>query len=310
MTRHFLEISDLSVDELREVLDLAMAPPTSLLSGRGVALLFEKPSARTRHSSEMAVVQLGGHPITISAAEVDLDRRETAEDVARTFAQYHAAIGARVFDHAVLERMAAAVDASGFGVPIVNLLSDRGHPCQAIADLLTMREALGSDLAGRVLTYVGDANNVTRSLALAAVAMGMQVRIAAPEGYQFDASELAEIAAFAVEAGEGGSVLQGADPHAFAEHADVLYTDVWTSMGQEAEAMERRAAFAGYCIDADLLARTPSAVVLHCLPAHRGEEISADVFESARSLVWRQAFHRRTAMIGIFTMLAQLGSIQ
>ena len=164
----------------------------------------------------MAVVQLGGHPITVSAAEVDLDRRETAEDVARTFAQYHAAIGARVFDHTVLERMAAAVDVSGFGVPIVNLLSDRGHPCQAIADLLTMREALGSDLAGRVLTYVGDANNVTRSLALAAVAMGMQVRIAAPEGYQFGASAIAEIAAYAVEAGEGGSVLQGADPEAFA----------------------------------------------------------------------------------------------
>ena len=158
----FLEVDDLSPDELALVLDLAERPdPPRVLAGRGVALLFEKPSARTRHSSEMAVVQLGGHPITTRGEEVGLDVRESTEDVARTLACYHAAIAARVFEHSKLERMAAAVD-----VPVVNLLSDRGHPCQALADLLTIRQVLGS-LAGRTLAYVGDGNNVARSLAIA-----------------------------------------------------------------------------------------------------------------------------------------------
>ena len=152
MTRHFLEISDLSVDELHDVLNLALQAPKPILAGKGVALLFEKPSARTRHSSEMAVVQLGGHPVTVSAAEVDLDRRETAEDVARTFAQFHEIIGARVFDHKVLVRMSAALDAANFEVPVVNLLSDVAHPCQAVADVLTLQEAFGADLAGKTLT--------------------------------------------------------------------------------------------------------------------------------------------------------------
>lgn len=310
MTRHVLEVDDLNVDELSRICEFALEPTVPVLAGRGVALLFEKPSARTRHSSEMAVAQLGGHPVTVAAHEVDLDRRETAEDVARTFAQFHAAICARVFDHAVLERMAGALDRAGFPVPVVNLLSDRGHPCQAIADVLTLREAYGPELRGRVLTYVGDANNVTRSLSLAAVAMGMEVRIAAPPGYQFDAAELAAIAAYAVEAGAGGSVVQGSDVAALVRDADALYTDVWTSMGQEDEAAARRVAFEGYRIDEAALELAPSALVLHCLPAHRGEEITEAALESPRSRVWRQVFHRRTAMVGIFRFLAEEGSLR
>jgi ornithine carbamoyltransferase len=305
MTRHFLEISDLSVEELHVVLGLALEAPKPLLLGQGVALLFEKPSARTRHSSEMAVVQLGGHPVTVSAAEVDLDRRETAEDVARTFAQYHEVIGARVFDHQVLVRMAAALDAAKFDVPIVNLLSDEAHPCQAIADVLTLQETFGADLVGKTVTYVGDANNVTKSLALALVAMGMEVRIAAPVGYQFGPEVLAEIAAYAIEAGAGGSVVQSDDVKAMANGTDAFYTDVWTSMGQEAEAEQRRRDFADYCVSEALLDQAPGAYVLHCLPAHRGEEIEASVLESSQSLVWRQVFHRRTAMIGILSFVLQ-----
>jgi len=251
----------------------------------------------------MAVVQLGGHPVTVSAAEVDLDRRETAEDVARTFAQYHEVIGARVFDHQVLVRMAAALDAANFSVPVVNLLSDVAHPCQAIADVLTLQETFGANLVGKTVTYVGDANNVTKSLALALVALGVEVRIAAPHGYQFDASVLAEIAAYAVEAGLGGSVVQSDQVKALANGTDAFYTDVWTSMGQEAEAEQRRRDFADYCVSEALLGLAPGAYVLHCLPAHRGEEIEASVLESDRSLVWRQAFHRRTAMIGILSFL-------
>ncbi|HMC53391.1 MAG TPA: ornithine carbamoyltransferase, partial [Acidimicrobiales bacterium] len=184
MTRHLLEVDDLSTAEVGEVLDLAevrQQPP--VLSGRTMALLFEKPSARTRSSASVAVVQLGGHPVVITGPEVGVDARETAEDVARTLACYHAAIGARVFEHAKLERMAAALDASGSAVPVVNLLSDRGHPCQALADLLTLRQRFGG-LSGLTVAYVGDGNNVSRSLVLAAALAGVQVRLATPSGYE------------------------------------------------------------------------------------------------------------------------------
>jgi ornithine carbamoyltransferase len=272
------------------------APP---LAGLGVALLFEKPSARTRNSAEMAVVDLGGHPVYIQGAEVGLDTRETAEDVVRTLACYHRIVCARVFDHAVFVRMASALERSGFDVPLVNLLSDDAHPCQAVADVLTMREALGP-LRGRILTYIGDANNVARSLAKAALLEGMEVRIATPAGYAFSGRELSSWQAFADTAGRGGSVQQTDDPRQAAKGAAALYTDVWTSMGQEAERAERLAAFSGFTVDAGLVDRAADdAVVLHCLPAHRGEEITADVLEGPRSVVWRQAAHRRTAMRGI-----------
>ncbi len=297
---NLFDVDDLDPDAWDRVLALALGEPVpKLLAGEGVALLFEKPSARTRNSTEMAVVDLGGHPVYIQGTEVGLDTRESAEDVARTLACYHRVLCARVFDHAVFVRMASALERSGFDAPLINLLSDDAHPCQAVADVLTMREALGS-LKGRVLTYVGDANNVSRSLAKAGLLEGMEVRIAAPADYTFSGAELAALQACADAAGRGGTVQQTDDPRQAAKDAGALYTDVWTSMGQEEEQAARVAAFEGFTIDDELLAQAaPDGVVLHCLPAHRGEEISDAVLEGPRSVVWRQVAHRRTAMRGI-----------
>jgi ornithine carbamoyltransferase len=299
---NFHDVDDLDPDAWDRVLALALEwPPAQRLQGQGVALLFEKPSARTRSSTEMAVVDLGGHPVYIQGPEVGLDTRETAEDVARTLACYHRVLCARVFDHGVFARMAEALERSGFDVPVVNLLSDDAHPCQAVADVLTMREALGV-LKGRPLAYVGDANNMARSLAKAGLMEGMEVRIAAPEGYAFSPHELSQLQAFGDAAGRGGFVQLSDNPGQAAKGAAVLYTDVWTSMGQEEEQAARRAAFAGYTVDDQLVERAADdAVVLHCLPAHRGEEITDSVLEGSRSRVWRQAAHRRTAMRGILT---------
>ena len=296
------DVDDLDPDAWERVLALAVEwPPVRRLQGQGVALLFEKPSARTRNSCEMAVVDLGGHPVYIQGAEVGLDTRETAEDVARTLGCYHRVLCVRVFDHGVLARMAVALERSGFDVPVVNLLSDDAHPCQAVADVLTLREALGP-LRGRALAYVGDANNMARSLAKAGLLEGMEVRLAAPEGYAFSPAELSSLQAFGDAAGRGGSIQLSDGPARAAKGAAALYTDVWTSMGQEEEMAARRAAFAGYTIDEQLVGLTADdAVVLHCLPAHRGEEITDSVLEGPRSWVWKQAAHRRTAMRGILT---------
>jgi len=297
---NLLDIDDLSPAAWDRVVTGGLeVPSTPPLRGQGVALLFEKPSAHTRNSTEMAVVDLGGHPVYIQGTEVGLDVRETAEDVARTLACYHRVLCARVFDHRVLGRMTAALARSGFEVPVVNLLSDGAHPCQAVADVITMREVIGP-LAGRTLAYVGDANNMARSLAKAALLEGMEVRLASPAGYAFSPDELAALQAFADGTGRGGSVQLTDDPAQAVKGAAALYTDVWTSMGQEEERAQRLAAFAGYTIDEALVEHAgPDAVVLHCLPAHRGEEITDGVLEGPRSVVWRQAAHRRTAMRGI-----------
>jgi ornithine carbamoyltransferase len=290
--RHFLEVDDLDAGELEAVLDEAENPaPAQVLAGRGAALIFEKPSLRTRSSMELAVVQLGGHPVTIVGDEAGIDTRETAEDIARVLSRYHAVIGARVFDHARLERLSAASS-----VPVVNLLSDDAHPCQALADLLTIRQHFG-DLKGRVLAYVGDGNNVCRSLMLAAVMSGIEMRVATPEGYEPEAA--------AVErARDGGEVTVSSDPVEAVRGADVVYTDVWTSMGQEAEAVARRRDFAGFTVDDQLMAAAaPEAVFLHCLPAHRGEEVAASVLEGPRSLVWQQAENRLHAQRGLLSWL-------
>src|ERR1700677_364779 len=304
--RNFFDIDDLDPAGWERLLELALDPPPQApLAGRGVALLFQKPSARTRHSTEMAVVDLGGHPVYIQATEGGLDERETAEDVARTLGCSHRIICARVFEHSMLVRMAGALERSGFDVPVVNLLCDTAHPCQAVADVLTMREALGP-LAGRVLTYVGDGNNMARSLAKAALLEGMEVRFAMPPAYAFSGEELAALQAFADRMGRGGTV-QGTDgPRRAPKDAAVLYTDVWTSMGQEGERATRLAAFAGYTIDAALVeCAATDAVVLHCLRPHRGEEITDEVLEGPRSLVWREAAHRRTAMRGILAWVLE-----
>jgi ornithine carbamoyltransferase len=310
VTRHFLDVDDLSCAELDQVLTLAAAPPATappLLAGRGAALVFEKPSLRTRSSSELAVLALGGHPVYIQGPEVGIDSREPAEDVARTLACYHAVICARVLDHEVLVRMVAALEDQAdaapdqSAVPVVNLLSDKAHPCQVLADLLTLRQIFG-DLAGRTLAYVGDVNNVWHSLAVGTAMVGMVLRSASPDGYGPDADDLARVARL------GGDIEVTNDPAEAVAGADALYTDVWTSMGSEDESALRRQAFSGFTIDDTLLARAaPHAVVLHCLPAHRGEEISAEVLDGPRSRVWQQAANRMHAMRGLLLWLFAQG---
>jgi ornithine carbamoyltransferase len=305
-TRHVLDVDDLGPVGIEEVLSLAERDPGSLvrsLEGAGVALVFEKPSARTRNSSELAVVALGGHPVYIQGAEVGIDQRETAGDVARTLACYHRVLCARVMDHGSLERMAAVLDAADVPVPVVNLLSDRAHPCQALADLLTVRQIFGVGGArDHPVAYIGDANNVWRSLALAASMAGIPTRIASPEGYGPSTEDVAKVRSY------GGDLVVSGDPVEAATGAGVLYTDVWSSMGQEDEAATRRAAFAGYSVDESLLARAaPDAVVMHCLPAHRGEEISAGVVDGPRSVVWQQAANRMDAMRGLLAWLTGPG---
>lgn len=292
--RHLLETDDLTAGELAAVLDLAgRVPEGRPLASRCVALVFEKPSARTRNSCEAAVVDLGGHPVSIRGDEVGIDVRETAEDVARTLGCYHAAIGARVFEHAKLERMASASP-----VPVVNLLSDDAHPCQAFADLLTLRDEFGV-LAGHTVAYVGDFNNVARSLGRAAALAGMGVRWACPDGYGPPADELERVAGLGA-----ASVVATEDPAEAVAGADAVYTDVWASMGQEEEAERRRRDFAGYTVDEALMERAaPGAVFLHCLPAHRGEEVSAGVLEGPASRVWPQAANRRSAFRGLLAFL-------
>ncbi len=291
--RHLLEVDDLSPAELATVLELADAPRLApVLQGKGAALLFEKPSARTRNATEMAVVQLGGHPVSLRGNEVGIDVRETAEDLARTLSSYHALIAARVADHGVLERMAAVAS-----VPVVNLLSDRAHPTQALADVLTLRQHYG-DLAGRQLAWVGDANNVFRSLSLAATMAGMRVRAACPTGFGPDPEHLDRVRS------QGGEALATTDPGEAVRGADVVVTDVWASMGQEEQADERRRAFAGFMVDEHLMGlAAPEAVFLHCLPAHRGEEVSAGVVDGPRSLVWPEAANRMHAARGLLAFL-------
>ncbi len=287
MTRHFLEVDDLTPDELDEVLGLAELPdPPKVLAGKGVVLIFEKPSLRTRNSTEMAVVQLGGHPVSVKGEEIDLEKREPAADVARVLARYHSFITARVFAHDTLRQMAAVSE-----VPVVNLLSDDAHPCQAVADLLTLKQRWGS-LKGRSIAYVGDGNNVCRSLVRAAHMAGMEARVATPEGYEPDV----DVPLFR-------------DPAEAVKGVDAVYTDVWASMGQEGEAARRRQAFEGYTVDARLLdLAAPDTIFLHCLPAHRGEEVADDAIEGQHSAVWQQAENRMHAMRGLFLFLSGAAS--
>ncbi|GIU83576.1 MAG: ornithine carbamoyltransferase [Acidimicrobiales bacterium] len=298
--RHLLDLSAAGSPVLQELLDLARRRDLPrVLEGRGVALLFEKPSARTRHATEMAVVQLGGHPVSVRGEEVGLDSRETAEDLVRTLAQYHAVVGARVGDHELLERMAGE-DV----VPVLNLLSDRSHPCQALADLLTLRDEFGR-VDGLEIAFVGDAaNNVARSLAEGCVLSGAHIRLCGPEGHVPDREEVDRIALLgpgSVEVvGELGEAVDGV-------HA--VYTDVWVSMGQERERESRAAAMQPYRVDESLMGRArPDAIFLHCLPAHRGEEVTAGVIDGPRSRVWQQARNRLDAARAVLAWLAAPGA--
>jgi ornithine carbamoyltransferase len=293
--RHFLEVDDLSASELIEVLDSAAEPsPEPVLAGKGVALIFEKPSNRTRNSSEMAVVGLGGHPISIRGEEIGLGVRESVEDVTRVLARYHSVVGARVFDHSVLEAMAKVNE-----VPIVNLLSDLAHPCQALADLLTLRNRWGA-LRGRRLAWVGDGNNVARSLTLACGLAGIDVSVACPAGHELDPVAVDGARASGVE------VTVTNDPAGAVEGADAVCTDVWVSMGQEGEQADREDAFAGYQVDEALMARAaPGALFLHCLPAHRGLEVSPAVIDGPASVVFEQAENRMHAARGLLLWLVR-----
>jgi ornithine carbamoyltransferase len=291
--RHLLEIDDLTPDELRTVLDLSEQPDLApVLAGRGAMLLFEKPSARTRTSMEMAVVQLGGHPVTLRNEEVGIDTRETAEDLGRLLSGYGAVIGARVFEHHKVERLAAAAS-----VPVINLLSDDAHPVQALADLLTVRQEFG-DLDGVTVAYVGDANNVARSLGLACGLLGVSFRVGSPAGYGVDDASLQRLRA------AGGEVSTFDDPVAAVGGADVVYTDAWYSMGQEQERAERAAAFSGWQVDDALMSHAADrAIFLHCLPAHRGEEVTDSVLDGPRSRIWPQAWNRMHTKRGLLAWL-------
>jgi ornithine carbamoyltransferase len=291
MARDYLTVDDLSSDELAEVLDLAakMKADRSLhadaFRGKTVALIFEKASTRTRVSFEVGVAELGGHPLTLSSSDLQLGRGETIEDTGRVLSRYVDAIVLRTFEQERLEVLAAAAD-----VPVVNSLSDFEHPCQALADLLTIREHRGS-LAGTVLTYLGDGNNVAHSLLLAGAKAAMTVRMATPAGF----APIPQVVERATEiaAETGGGIEVGSDPVAAAADAHVLYTDVWASMGQEAEAEERALVFQPFQLDQRLIdVADPDVLVMHCLPAHRGEEITAGAIDGPHAVVFDQAENR------------------
>ena len=291
METDFLSIDDLSPQELAELLDLAAAVKADPgayargLTGRSVAMIFEKPSTRTRVSFEVAISSAGGHPLALSATDLQLGRGETVEDTGRVLSRYVDAIVLRTFEQERLEALARAAT-----VPVVNALSDFEHPCQALADLLTVREARGA-LAGLTFTYLGDGNNVTHSLLLAGAKAGMRVRVATPPGFE----PIPQIVQRATDiaAQTGGAVDITNDWQAACTDADVLYTDVWASMGQEAEAQERALLFPAYALDEEKVALASSdVVVLHCLPAHRGQEITDGVIDGPRSRVWDQAENR------------------
>jgi ornithine carbamoyltransferase len=296
-TRHFLDVDDLTAAELHAVLDLAEhhAPP-KVLDGQGMALVFEKPSARTRNSMEMAIVQLGGHPVSIRPDEIGLGTRETIEDLTRMFCGFYAAIGARVFDHEKLERMASVST-----VPVVNMLSDTAHPLQALADLQTIRHAFGT-FEGKTVAYLGDGNNVCRSLAVAAGLVGMHVQIGCPEAFIPSEKDQAAMRV------AGTPPLITTDPMEAVAGADVVYTDAWFSMGQEEEAAARRPVFQEFQVNAELMAAAaPGAIFLHCLPAHRNEEVTDEVIDGGQSWVWPQAENRMHAARGLLAFLVADG---
>ncbi|NEK87885.1 ornithine carbamoyltransferase [Blastococcus saxobsidens] len=312
MTRHFLKDDDLTPEEQAEVLALAASlkatrhtaeAPTPLRAAngvpRGVAVLFDKPSTRTRVSFSMGVAELGGYPLVIDAGSSQLGRGESVEDTARVLDRQVAAIVWRTFGQERIDAMAATSR-----VPVVNALTDTYHPCQILADLQTVIEHKGS-LAGRSMTYLGDgANNMAHSYLLGGATAGMHVRIGSPETFQPDPAVLQRAAAIAAET--GGSVGWTADADAAADGADVLVTDTWVSMGQEDEYDARVAPFLPYALDEGVLARAADdAVVLHCLPAYRGKEIAAGVIDGPQSVVWDEAENRLHAQKAVLMWLLE-----
>ena len=297
MSKSFLEVDDLTKAELHRVLELCRDPdPPKVLRGQGIALIFEKPSNRTRNSMEMAAYQLGGHPVYIRGEEIGLDERESVEDAVTTLSAYYKCIAARVFAHKTLERMAETKVC-----PIINLLSDTGHPMQALADVITLVEEFG-DLDGKSLAFIGDGNNVFRSLAMAAGMLGAEIRFAGPSDYRLTEIDKDRLAAIGVKVKEFD----------FAQEAvngvNAVYTDVWTSMGQESESEERKKAFESFTVNSDLMSIASSdAIFLHCLPAHRGEEVTEEVLEGPMSRIWSQSENRMHAARGLLAWLLSEG---
>jgi ornithine carbamoyltransferase len=296
MPRHFLTGAELTGGELAALLDRALALKAAPLSsqalaGRSVALIFEKPSTRTRLSFEVGVHELGGHAVVLRSDELQLARGEALRDTATVLSRQVAAIGMRTGPDATLEALAAHS-----AVPVINMLTAHHHPCQALADLLTLREAYGS-LDGLRLAYVGDGNNVARSLAVLGALAGLHVAVASPDGYSLEGN-------LALPAGASGSLTLHADPLEAVDGACAVYTDVWVSMGEETTAQQRRAALSGYRLDDALLdAAAPGAFAMHDLPAHPGEEISADVLYGSRQRIWDQAENRRHAQKALLELL-------
>ena len=304
MTRHFITIEQLSEVDLATIYDRAVSPfDDETLKGQGVALVFERPSLRTRASSSSAVHELGGYTTFFSDEEIGLDSRESAEDVGRTLGEMYAIAALRVRHHTVFDRMRHATLER---ISLINLLSDEAHPTQAVADVLTLAEHFGGgdvrQLAGLEVAYVGDATNVTRSLAVALLRLGVNVNVGAPAQYQLTpggAEDPSDVI--------GGGVLRMTDsPHDAVKNVDVIYTDAWVSMGKEDETSLRRGQLAGFRVDRALMNEArKEAVLLHCLPAHRGDEITDEVLDGPNSLVWRQVFHRRSAMIGVLRWIKE-----
>ncbi len=294
--RHFLTGTELTAEELDALLDRALElkrePLSSnALAGRSVALIFEKPSTRTRVSFDVGIHELGGHAVVLRSDELQLSRGEAPRDTALVLSRHVAAVGLRTGADAILEELAAYS-----AVPILNMLSAGHHPCQALADLLTLREACAS-LEGVRLAYIGDANNIARSLALLGSLAGVHVALASPAGYALEDD-------LALPASARGSVTRYTDPYEAVRGAAAVYTDVWVSMGDEATAAERRSALAGYRVDDALLnAAAPGAFAMHDLPAHPGEEITPEVLYGARERIWDQAENRRHAQKALLEWL-------
>jgi ornithine carbamoyltransferase len=288
--KKFLSISDCATQDLKDLLTLSSelkalyksGGEDLCLKGKTLIMLFEKPSLRTRISFEVAMTNLGGHAIYVKPEDIGgIGKREPVKDMARVISRYADAIMARTFEHQTI------VDFSRYAtVPVINALSDWSHPCQAMADVLTVKEHLGR-IDGVTMAYVGDGNNVARSLAFAAAKLGMKLIIASPKGYELDENSVARANAIAA-----GSVMQMSDPKEAVRGADVVYTDTWVSMGQEAEKQVRIKAFAGFAIDGELMKHAPKALVMHCLPAYRDYEITDEVMESPNSIVFDQSENR------------------
>lgn len=306
--RHLLASADLRVAEVSLLLDRAARlkrSPQRVLEGRQLALLFEKPSLRTRVSFQVAMRHLGGETIYLAPQEVGLGEREAIKDVSRVLSRYVDIVAVRTYGQEIVEEYAEYS-----GIPVINALTNEEHPCQALADLLTVREKLGDDLRGHSLAFIGDGNNVSASLVVTAASLGMDVRMAAPKGYMLPEPVVSEAAARAAET--GGKLTLVVDPAEAVAGAEVLYTDVWTSMGQERESERRRIDFAGYQLNRALVEKAaPGALIMHDLPAHRGEEITDDVIESPQSIIFDQAENRVWAQAAAAAfLLGRAGQIE